>query len=269
MHTFFKSLFHLAGFLIAVSATANDADSVLAGLMTGIKKESYYAEIQMTTVRPQFTREIYANVWNVDSDFSIIAIAAPFRDKGMTFMMTGSEIWNYVPGNNQVFKVHSSMMTQSWMGSDFVNYDLIGNITELRENYTSIITGSGEIEGKDCYIVKLTPATDSLKNQGTMMIWVTKDKYQHLKTENYDIEGKMTRMISLGEIQTVNGREIPTRIEIKPDKQGYGTIIKIRDISFDTDIHNRIHTDQTLIRFIDLLPENLYSRYITTQFIDK
>jgi outer membrane lipoprotein-sorting protein len=269
MPALLKSLVSLTSFIIAISAYANDADSVLAGIMSGIKKDSYYAELTMTTIRPHFTREITAGAWNINGEFSIITVKAPFRDKGMTFMMTGSEIWNYIPGKNQMTKLHPSMMAQPWMGSDFVNYDLIGNISEIRENYISIITGSEEIEGKECFIIKLTPVQDSLKNQGFMMIWVTKDKHQHLKTGNYDQEGKLTRMISLGEIETIHGREIPTRIEIKPDKQGHATIIKFTDISFDTDVINRVVSDQSIVTIIDLLPENLYSRYITTHLSDK
>jgi outer membrane lipoprotein-sorting protein len=269
MHTLLKSLVSLAAFIIAISAYGNDADSVLAGLMAGIKNDSYYAELTMTTIRPHFTREITASAWNIKGEFSIITVKAPFRDKGMTFMMTGSDIWNYVPARNQMTKLHSSMMAQPWMGSDFVNYDLIGDLSGIRENFTSVITGRDEIEGKECYVIKLTPVPDSLKNQGFMIIWVTKDKFQHLKTENYDQEGRLVRMISLGEIKTIHGREIPTRIEIKPEKKGHATIINFTDISFDSDIINRIAADQSIATIIDLLPENYYYRYITTQLTDK
>jgi outer membrane lipoprotein-sorting protein len=269
MQTFLKFLVQLTGFIIAISAGANDADSILAGIMAGMKKDSYYAELTMTTIRPHFTREITAKTWNINGEFSIITVETPFRDKGMTFMMTGSEIWNYVPGKSQMTKLEPSMMTQSWMGSDFLNYELIENIAVIRENYNSVITGSGQIEGKDCHIVKLTPAHDSLNNQGIIMIWVTKDKYQHLKTENYDQEGMLTRVISLGEMKTINGREIPTRVEIKPAKPGYTTIIEFTDISFDMDVINRIDSDQSIVTIIDLLPDDFFSRYNTTQITDK
>ncbi len=62
--------------------------------------------------------------WTKGSKQSLVRITAPKKDAGNGTLMVDNSMWSYSPKVNRVIKVPSSMMGQSWMGSDFSNKDV-------------------------------------------------------------------------------------------------------------------------------------------------
>ena len=85
------------------------------------------AEMSITIVRPTWSREMRIKAWSKDTEFSLILITEPARDRGTVFLKRKKEIWNWIPSIDRNIKLPPSMMMQSWMGSDFTNDDLIIN----------------------------------------------------------------------------------------------------------------------------------------------
>ena len=53
-----------------------------------------------------------------------------------------------------------SMMSQSWMGSDFTNDDLVKQ-SSIVTDYSHKITGETEIEGRKCWEITLIPTEEA------------------------------------------------------------------------------------------------------------
>ena len=82
-------------------------------------------KMKMTIVRPDWTREVTMKSWSKGTQYYLIYITEPARDKGQVFMKRDQDMWNWMPGINRMIKLPPSMMGQSWMGSDFTNDDLV------------------------------------------------------------------------------------------------------------------------------------------------
>ncbi|MFY7793796.1 MAG: outer membrane lipoprotein-sorting protein [Chitinophagaceae bacterium] len=52
-------------------------------------------------------------------------IQSPARDKGIAYLRKSREVWNWIPSIERNIKLPPSMMSQSWMGTDFTNDDLV------------------------------------------------------------------------------------------------------------------------------------------------
>ncbi|MGK7371085.1 MAG: outer membrane lipoprotein-sorting protein, partial [Candidatus Halalkalibacterium sp. M3_1C_030] len=104
---------------------AQDATEIVKRADEKMRGESSRAEITMEIIRPTWSRSISMKAWSLGMDYSLILVTAPARDEGTAYLKRGNEIWNWLPDINRTIKMPPSMMSQSWMGSDFSNNDLV------------------------------------------------------------------------------------------------------------------------------------------------
>lgn len=104
-------------------------------------------EMVIKTVRPTWSREMSMKVWAKGTDYSLIYIMAPEKDKGTTFLKRKKEVWNWMPALERTIKLPPSMMSQSWMGTDFTNDDLVRE-SSVVDDYTQTITGDSTLQGR-------------------------------------------------------------------------------------------------------------------------
>ncbi|HCM76851.1 MAG TPA: outer membrane lipoprotein-sorting protein, partial [Cytophagales bacterium] len=112
--------------------------------------------MKMTIVRPDWKREVTMKGWSLGTEYSLILITGPARDKGQAFLKRDNEMWNWQPSIDRVVKLPPSMMLQSWMGSDFTNDDLVKESSVVND-YTHSLDQDSVIEGKKVYKIVLTP----------------------------------------------------------------------------------------------------------------
>ena len=97
------------------------------------------------------------------------------------------------------------MMSQSWMGTDFTNDDLVKE-SSIVEDYTHMLAGDTVISGRTCHKVALTPKPDAAVVWGKVVLWVDQKDYLMLRAEYYDeygahdAQGGMTTDTSLNQI---------------------------------------------------------------------
>ncbi|MDZ7808203.1 MAG: outer membrane lipoprotein-sorting protein [Gracilimonas sp.] len=122
-----KGLLVLAGLVLCLTGIlqAQNATEIVRKMDEKMRGESLEAEVTMTIVRPNWSREVSMKSWSRGTEYSMILITAPARDRGTAFLKRGNEIWNWVPSVGRTIKMPPSMMMQSWMGSDFTNDDLV------------------------------------------------------------------------------------------------------------------------------------------------
>ncbi|MFN3939762.1 MAG: outer membrane lipoprotein-sorting protein, partial [Chitinophagales bacterium] len=83
------------------------------------------SEITIQIVRPTWSREMQLKSWSKGDEFALLLITAPPKDAGTVFLKRNTEVWNWVPSIERNVKLPPSMMSQSWMGTDFTNEDLV------------------------------------------------------------------------------------------------------------------------------------------------
>ena len=211
-------------------------------------EKSSYGIMKMTIIRPEWERTLEFKNWTKGTDNALTLITAPARDKGQSFLKRGSEMWGWNPTISRMIKLPPSMMSQGWMGSDYTNDDIL-NESSVVEDYTHEITGEDEIEGRLCYRIKMIAKEDAPVIWGHQIRWIDKEDYLFMKAELYDEDGYLVRTELGKNIKTMDGRLIPSVLELIPeDEEGYKTIVQIEEIEFNIAIEDSFFSQQNLKR---------------------
>ncbi len=243
--TRFFGLFILMFCSTLVNSQESAAD-IIKKMEDSMRGESSYSEMKMTTVRPRYTREVTMKTWAKGEDYSLILITAPARDNGTAYLKRGKEIWNYVPNIDRMIKMPPSMMSQSWMGSDFSNDDLVRESSTI-EDYKHKILKTEKYNGYECWVLELIPKPESSIVYGKVLMWVAKDLYVQLKIENYDEDNVLVSTLLFDDIRDFGGRKIPAKMEMIPaDKKNQKTVLEYIDAKFDTKIEDSFFSQQNL-----------------------
>ncbi len=210
--------------------------------------ETNYSQMKISIVRPNWSRDMEVKAWSLGTDYSLILIINPARDKGTTFLKRTKEIWNWIPSIDRNIKLPPSMMMQSWMGSDFTNDDLIKE-SSIIEDYTHRLLGDSVVLDRECYKIELIPKPDAPVVWGKIYNWIDKKDFMELQTELYDEDGYLVNRVIFSEIETLDGRLLPSKMEYIPvDKPGHKTVIKYQLVDYDIDIGENYFSLQNMKR---------------------
>ncbi|MCD4710421.1 MAG: outer membrane lipoprotein-sorting protein [Bacteroidales bacterium] len=202
----------------------------------------------MTIVRPTWERTIEFKNWTSENEFALTLITAPARDKGQSFLKRQNEMWSWNPTISRLIKLPPSMMSQGWMGSDYTNDDILKESSVVND-YDHEIVGEEELDGRICYKIKMVAKEDAAVIWGHQMRWIDKKDFLFLKSELFDEDGYLVRTETGTEIKSMDGRLIPSRIELVPaEEEGQMTIIEIREIQFNKTINESFFSQQNMKR---------------------
>lgn len=211
-------------------------------------EESSVGTMSMTIIRPTWERTITFKNWTKGTENALTLITAPARDKGQTFLKRGTEMWTWTPSISRLTKLPPSMMSQGWMGSDYTNDDILKESSVVND-YTHEILGQEETDGRLCYKIKLTAKEDAAVIWGHQIRWIDAKDYLFLKSELYDEDGYLIRTEIAGDIKIMDGRLIPTRIELIPaEEEGQKTIVVFEEIEFNREISDSFFSQQNMRR---------------------
>jgi outer membrane lipoprotein-sorting protein len=233
-----KLIILLIGFIsINVIYSQNlSADEIVKKAEDKLRGKSSYAEFTIQIIRPTWTREMQAKVWSLGIKYSLILITAPAKEKGTVFLKRDKEIWNWVPSISRTIKLPPSMMSQSWMGSDFTNDDLVKE-SSMEKDYTHKLVGDSIVDGRNCYKIELTPKPDAAVVWGKIITFIDKKDFLQLRTEFFDEDGYLVNTMTGKEIKMFGGKLLPSKMEVIPaDKPGYKTVLIYQKLEFDIEI---------------------------------
>ncbi len=217
---------------------AQNADVIVKKANKNLLGKTSKGESTMLIVRPDWTREISMKFWSKGTDFYLIYITAPARDKGQAFLKRYNEIWNYMPSINRIIKIPPSMMGQSWMGSDFKNNDLLKQ-NSLVTDYKHKIVGREKINNYTCYKIELMPKSDAAVVWGKVYLWISKKGYMILKAEYFDEDIELKYTQTTDDIQKVSGRLLPMTMKmVDNQEEGRSTEFHYSNIVFNKPIPN-------------------------------
>jgi hypothetical protein len=236
MRTIKKVIFSLFIFLYSNPLLSQDATEIVKKADAKMRGNTLQAEMIIRTVRPSWTREMTVKTWAKGTQYSMILIKSPQKDEGIAFLKRKKEVWNWMPVLERTIKMPPSMMSQSWMGTDFSNDDLVKESSVL-EDYTHSMLNDTLIADRVCYRILLTPKPEAAVVWGKLILSIDKKDYIEMNTLFYDEEGELVNIMNAYDIKLMDGRLIPTRVEMIPaDKWNQKTELIYKHVLYDRPI---------------------------------
>jgi outer membrane lipoprotein-sorting protein len=216
-------------------ARAEDAQAIVEAGFHYYRGDTSRSTLDMTVHRPDWERVFTIKGWTEGEDRSLIRILAPPKDRGNGTLKDGEEMWMYNPKVNRVIKVPPSMMSQSWMGSDFSNNDLAKS-DSLIKDYDHEVVGTGSHDGKKVYVIESRPKPRAPVVWGKQMLRIRED-HIFLEETFFDQEMEPVKTMSAGDIRMMGGKLFPATWKMqKADAEGEYTLLEYREISFNVEI---------------------------------
>ena len=234
--------------MIPTLIQAQDAKELVIKMDKKRRGDFVTQDMTMTIVRPSWQRSISMKSWSRGTEYSMVYVTAPAKEKGQVFMKRQKEMWNWVPSIDRMIKLPPSMMMQSWMGSDFTNDDLIRESSVVHD-YTHSIVGEETLLDRLCYKIELIPHDDAAVVWGKLNLWITKEDYLQLRVEFYDEDEYLVSTQLLSDIKEMGGRTIPCKMEMIPaDEEGKKTVIDITSADYKTEVKESFFSQQNMKR---------------------
>lgn len=249
MNSWRKSLMTIVAMVSLVSVTFGQTAKEIIDLADKkMQGKSSKSEMIMRIVRPDWTREIGIKGWAIGTEYSMMLITSPARDKGSATLKRENEIWSWQPSIDRVIKLPPSMMMQSWMGSDFTNDDLVKESSIVRD-YMHTLDGDTTINERDCWKIVLIPHEEAAVVWGRIEAYITKVDYLQLLIRYYDEDDFLINTMVLSDIKEIGGRIIPTHLEMIPaENPDQKTEIIYKDMEFDIDLKPSFFSLQNMKR---------------------
>jgi outer membrane lipoprotein-sorting protein len=231
---------------VARTADNQSAQEVVGRVARLFTSVSSIATVDMQITKPDFQRKISMQFWSVGESKILVRIRQPPEDAGTAILKVGDNAWMYLPKANRTVEMPASMMTTSWMGSDFTLEDLVGQ-SRLTSDYVIATSFEGQRDGIAVSEYTLTPKPAVAVVWGKITLEVRQEDQMPIWQRYYDENGKLVRELSFSDYAYVSGRLIPTRLVMKPlDRSGEQTIIAYDNIVFDRPISEEIFSLKNL-----------------------
>ena len=213
-----------------------------------LRDDESYARVEMTIVRPRWTRTLVMDAWTQGTDRSLIRVLEPKKDRGVSFLKRDREGWQYVPSIDRVIKIPPSMMLQSWMGSDFTNDDIV-RADSIITDYDHAIKREFS-NGDDAYWLIEAKAKDGAPVVwGSIVFTVRKDNLVATRIEYFDERGVLVKHAVTSDVKRIEGREVATRFKMIDDSDSeHFTVVKYRDLTFSPDLSSSMFSLRELRR---------------------
>lgn len=218
-----------------------NARDIIQAAMDHWRGVSSYSEMTMTIHRPDWTRTMSMRSWTQGDDKSLVRVTAPAKDADNGTLILGNEMWTYSPKINRIIKVPSSMMSQSWMGSDFSNRD-VARDDDILEQYDHTLVKTEQVDGHTVHQIAAIPHPTAAVVWGRQLLWVRED-FVLLREEFYDQNGVLVKSLVTSEIKEMDGRMVASRQRMsKVETPQSWTEIIVNKIDFNININDWLFT---------------------------
>ncbi len=225
----------------APSAFALDPRELVREAIDHWRGVASVGEMTMIIHRPDWERTMSMQSWTQGNKKSLIRVTAPQKDRGNGTLMIDNSMWNYSPKVNRVIKVPSSMMGQSWMGSDFSNKD-VSRADDIVDQYTHTLLETTEHEGKAVYLIEAVPLEEAAVVWGREVLKIREDLVL-LEQSYYDQEGELVKQLEALDIGEMGGRIIVLRQRMsKADSPEEWTEMQVKTMIYDAKLDSNLFT---------------------------
>jgi outer membrane lipoprotein-sorting protein len=237
IHTFLLGII----FLSPSMAQEPDAAQLIRDTMDHWRGLTSHSDMTMTIHRPDWERSMTMRSWSKGDKLSLVRVVEPKKDAGNGTLTNDNNMWTYTPRINRIIKVPSSMMSQSWMGSDFSNKD-ISKSTDIIDQYDHELVGVEERDGHVYYTVSSVPHEDAAVVWGKEVLTV-RDDYVLIEQQFWDQDDVLVKSMKTLEVEEMGGRAVARVMRMgKVDTPGEWTQLTSNSIEFDLDLPANLFT---------------------------
>ena len=224
---------------------AQDAAEIVRASIDNWRGKSSYGEMTMIIHRPTWERTMSMRAWTQGSKKTLVRVTAPKKDAGNGTLMVDNNMWSYSPKVNRVIKVPSSMMGQSWMGSDFSNKD-VSRADTIVDEYDHTLLGEEEHQGHTVYVIESVPHEEAAVVWGKEVLRIRDDDVL-VSQEFFDQDGALAKVLESLEIGEMGGRTIAIRQRMtKTETDDEWTEFRIDSVEFDVEVSDNVFTRSNL-----------------------
>jgi len=225
---------------LAVSADIDPRD-LIQQAMDHWRGTSSYSEMTMTIHRPDWQRSMSMRSWTRGEKTSLVRVTEPKKDAGNGTLLKDNNMWTFAPKVNRIIKVPSSMMSQSWMGSDFSNKD-ISKSTDIIDQYDHKMLETREQDGHTVYVIESIPHEEAAVVWGKEVLTIRDDNIL-LEQQFWDQDGILVKTMKALEIKQLGGRAVASLLRMgKLDTPDEWTEMSVQDIEFDVSHSDSLFT---------------------------
>ena len=230
---------------VDASADERDAESIVRDSINHWRGLSSKTEMTMIIHRPNWERSMTMVGWTKGAEKSLVRVLEPRKDRGNGTLTIKKNMWSFAPKVNRVIKIPSSMMGQSWMGSDFSNKD-IARADDVIDDYEYILLGSEDVDGVTVYEIQATP------NEDAAIVWgreVMKISSEHvvLRHDFFDQDDGLVKTLETLELAEMGGRRVAKRQRMgeleTPDEW---TEIGVNSVEYGMELSDSLFTQSNL-----------------------
>ena len=189
--------------------------------------------------------------WGVEENElanSIMVFRSPASVKNTRFLQVQNEDrsddkWIYLPAMKRVRRIASSDGSKSFMGSD-ASYDDMESRDIDRDTHELVREDS--FAAWDCYVVKGQAKDPDDSQYAYRLTWFDKATNYPVKVEMYDKSEALLKVMSIKDLQRVDGFWTPMDTVIENVQTGHSTEMKVLNVEFDKPVNSRMFTTQFL-----------------------
>jgi outer membrane lipoprotein-sorting protein len=226
---------------ICAADEQRDAAQIVRDAVNHWRGLSSYTEMTMVIHRPDWERSMTMRAWTKGQEQTLVRVVEPKKDRGNGTLTDDDSMWTFSPKVNRVIKVPSSMMGQSWMGSDFSNKD-IARADDIIDQYNHSILSCEEVDGITVYEIESVPHEDAAVVWGKEVLSIRED---HVVLEHafFDQDGELVKKLVSLEVEEMGGRMIAKRQRMaKTDEMDEWTEISVNDVEYEIDLKDSLFT---------------------------
>ncbi len=203
-------------------------------------------EMTITTSSGRERTFVYKAYSKNGGEKSLMKYLEPGRVKNQSILMLNNadDIWMYFPGTNRVRKLATHAKKQKVQGSDF-SYEDLGSSNEFEDDYSSVLLGDKEKEGKLCYKLELTAKENSNAGYSRLVVWVEKESYVPLVIDYYHEKDPelLEKELILSDVKTIDGIPTPMKMVMYNKLDNTETSMNFRELTYDVDLPDDLFTE--------------------------
>lgn len=220
----------------------------MAAIIDESRGQSSYAELTMTITRPDWTRTSKLVAWTKGRDKSLVRFTAPPREAGNAFLTLKDRIWTWSARIGRRIRLPTSLMSQSWAGSDLSYSDLARSDDRLdqyefelslveRSEFDQALVGDQPI-----YRLDATPLDNAPVVWGKEEMMVRAD-YVLLRQVFFDQSMLPVKEIKTLKVEEIDGRVFASQTLVEDlEESGNSTLLVFDSLKFDFEISDDMFT---------------------------
>ena len=232
--------------LVAVAPTpadpaAREATQIVRDAVNHWRGLSSDSVMTMVIHRPDWERKMTMRAWTKGDERTLVRVLEPRKDRGNGTLTDDDNMWTYSPKVNRVIKIPSSMMGQSWMGSDFSNKD-VARADDIIDQYDHSILSVEELDGVTVYEIESIPHEEAAVVWGREVLRIRED-HVVLTHQFYDQDDELVKTLTSLEIGEMGGRVIALRQRMnKVEKPEEWTEIQVQSVEYEIELKDSLFT---------------------------